>query len=229
VKRRELKDRTLQEAALRAGLRMVQIDIEIGVEFYEQTARYFRKRIRTQKENYDAKPASYWEQDVGYGTTRGDLASEEYQESQEMLQLNSYFAVLTIFAAFERFLLRTFQDMKGLKLVKDKWQKKQPYLTLDGYKDGLKAIGIHLAKPPFKWSDILRLQDFRNTIAHQNGFVTEENIKRLRGYRYKIGQRIDIEGKYFRTAVDLVKDSCSQLVNEYGGVLRKRGRRKKIR
>jgi len=45
VKPRVLTNRTLQEAALRAGLRMLKIDIEIGVEFYEQTARYFRKKI----------------------------------------------------------------------------------------------------------------------------------------------------------------------------------------
>jgi hypothetical protein len=45
VKPRVLTNRTLQEAALRAGLRMLKIDIEIGVEFYEQTTRYFRKKI----------------------------------------------------------------------------------------------------------------------------------------------------------------------------------------
>jgi hypothetical protein len=73
-----------------------------------------------------------------------------------------------------------------------------------------------------------RLQYLRNAIAHQNGFVTEENIGRLRGYGYKtIGQRIDIDDKYFRTAVDLVKDSSSLLVAGYSGVLRNRARRKK--
>ena len=229
MEQRALRDRTLQEATLRAGLRIVQLDLEVSAKFYEQTARYFGEKIQTRKKKDDAKPASYWDQDGGYGTTRGELASEEYRELQEMLQLNSYFGVLTIFAAFERFLLRTFQNMKRLKLVKNEWQKKQGFLKLGDYKDSLKGIGIYLAKPPFPWSDITKLKDFRDAIAHQDGFVTEENIKRLRRYKYEIGQRIQISDEYYRSAANLVKDSCSQLVNEYGDVLRKRGRPKRIR
>jgi hypothetical protein len=38
---RLIKDRTMQEAAMRAGLRLVHFDIEIGVEFYEQTRSLF--------------------------------------------------------------------------------------------------------------------------------------------------------------------------------------------
>jgi hypothetical protein len=140
---------------------------------------------------------------------------------QELLQLNSYFGVLTIFAAFERCFLRVFQDMKNLKVVKDKWQKKQAFLKLAEYKDALKEIDVFVSKPPFKWSDIIRLQDLRNAIAHQNGFVTDENVKRLRGYGYKEGQRVEISDKYFRTSVNLAKDSSTLLVKEYSNALRK--------
>jgi hypothetical protein len=221
MKQKIIGDRTLQEASMRAGLRLVHMDIEIGVEFYAQTRSHYGRKIQEQKKRFDERPESYWKQDVGYGTTRGDLASEEYQEVQELLQLNSYFGVLTVFAAFERCFLRVFQDMKNLKLVKDKWQKKQAFLKLDEYKDALKRIDVFVAKPPFKWSDIIRLQDLRNAIAHQNGFVTEENVKRLRGYGYKEGQRVEITDKYFRTSVDLAKDSSTLLIKEYSDALRR--------
>ena len=202
----------------------MQIDIEASVEFYEQTHSHYSKKVQKQRERFDARPTSYWQEDMGFGTTRGDLASEQYQELQEMTQLNSYFGVMTVFAAFERCVSRVILDMKSLRLVKNKWQKKKAYLRFDEYKDALKSIGIYVTNPPFKWSDIRRLQDLRNAIAHQNGFVTDENINRLRGYGYKLRQRVDISDEYFRSAVALVKDSSTLLVKEYSRVLLKRSR-----
>lgn len=89
MKQKLVGDRMLQEAAMRAGLRLVHMDIEIGVEFYDQTRGHYGRKVQEQKKRYDARPESYWKQDVGYGTTRGDLASEEYQEVQELLQLQT--------------------------------------------------------------------------------------------------------------------------------------------
>jgi hypothetical protein len=163
-------------------------------------------------------PTSYWDEDSG-GITRGELESERGLELQEMLQLNGYFAILNVFAAFERCLLRTFQDMKHLKLVTDK----RKYLILDGYKDSLNGVGIDLTSPPFEWSKIRKLQAYRNAIAHQGGFVTDDNLSRLRSYGYtKEGQRIKISDAYFRSAVDLVKSSSTDVVKEYSKTLRKR-------
>jgi hypothetical protein len=224
---RLVKDRTMQEAAMRAGLRLVHFDIEIGVEFYEETRSHYSRKAKTLEEKHNARPSSYWSEDVGDGTTRGDLASEEYGELEEMLQLNSYFGMVTVFGALERCFLRIFQDMKSLKLVEDKHQKKRSYLTLGGYKDALKSVDIHVAKQPFKWSDIIKFQDLRDAIAHQNGFVTEENINRLTQYGYKkLGQRVEISDKYFRSAVELAKESSTLLVKEYSKVIRKLGRKK---
>lgn len=228
MKPRLLPDRTMQEAAMRAGLRLTHYDIDFGVEFYEQTRSHYEKKLKTLEKKHKAQPASYWDEDIGYGTTRGDLVSEEYGALEENLQLNSYFGVLTVFGAFERCFLRVFQDMKSLKLVKDKHQKKRSYLTLGGYKDVLKDVDIHVAKPPFKWSDIIKFQDLRDAIAHQNGFVTEENIKRLQGYGYKkLGRRIDISDKYFQDAIKLAKESSTLLVKEYSEVIRKTKRKKR--
>jgi hypothetical protein len=227
MKPRLIRDRTMQEAAMRAGLRLTHFDIDFGVEFYEQTRSHYEKKLETLERKHKAHPPSYWNEDVGYGTTRGDLASEEYGALEENLQLNSYFGVLTVFGALERCFLRIFQDMKSLKLVKDKHQKTRSYLTLGGYKDAFKEVDIHVAKRPFKWTDIIKFQDLRDAIAHQNGFVTEENINRLQGYGYKkLGRRIDISDKYFQAAVELAKESSTLLVKEYSEVLRKLKRKK---
>src|SRR5258708_36947469 len=102
MKQKIIGDRTLQEASMRAGLRLVHMDIEIGVEFYEQTRNHYGRKGQEQKKRFDPRPESYWKQDVGYGTTRGDLAAEGYQEVQELVQLNSCFGALTVFAAFHR-------------------------------------------------------------------------------------------------------------------------------
>ena len=43
---------------MRAGLRLVHMDIEIGVEFYEQTRSHYRKEAKKQTERYDAHPGT---------------------------------------------------------------------------------------------------------------------------------------------------------------------------
>ena len=149
ISQKTTKDRALRDAAMRAGLRMAQMDLEAGVEFYEQTARYFRKKMATRETRLKSHPDSYWEQDVGYGTTRGELAAEGGEELEHMLRLNAYFGILSVYSAFERYVLRTFQDMKHLKLVKKKYQKKA-FLTLDEYKKCFKSVGIDLTKSPFQ-------------------------------------------------------------------------------
>lgn len=58
VKKKLIMDRTLQKAAMRAGLRLVHMDIEIGVEFYEQTRSHYRKEAKKQTERYDAHPGT---------------------------------------------------------------------------------------------------------------------------------------------------------------------------
>lgn len=100
------------------------------------------------------------------GTSTTEIVAEERRQLEHMLEMNGYFGVLAVYTTFERCLLSTFQDMKRLKLIKDKQYHKKRYLTLDGYKDCLKQSGINLMQPPFRWNDIRKLQTFRNTIAH---------------------------------------------------------------
>jgi hypothetical protein len=49
--------------------------------------------------------------------------------------------------------------------------------------------------------------------------VTDENINKLRSYRYKVGQPIEITDSYFEESMNLVKQSCSQLVQRYSVAL----------
>ena len=65
---------------------------------------------------------------------------EERQQLQHMLEMNGYFGVLAVYATFERCLHETFQDMKRLKLIKER----RLYLTLDKYKDCFQGIEIKL-------------------------------------------------------------------------------------
>src|SRR5262249_13657018 len=107
-------------------------------------------------------------------------------------------------------------DMKRLKLTKEK----RSYLTLDGYKDSLKEVGITLTQSPFRWDDIRKLQTLRNAIAHQDGNVVPENLGKLRAYGYKkVGQEVNISDQYFQSVVTLVKESCRLLAQQYSAVL----------
>ena len=205
----------LKETYLRIGVRLLEIDLETIVEFYVHSLSNFQKKIQAIDKKGASRPKSYWKQDLGMGITRGEIVSEERRQLEHMLEMNGYFGVLAVYATFERCLQSTFQDMKRLKLTRDKRQ----YLTLDGYKDCLKQIGIKLAQPPFRWSDIRQLQTLRNAIAHQDGYVIGENEQKLRDYGYKLGDSVVITERYFRSAVELVKESCELVVNQYSALL----------
>jgi hypothetical protein len=115
------ESRIMLETSLRAGLRLVEIDLETVDEFHNQTARYFQKRIEDFKKNAASRPDSYWEEDLGGGTTRGELASEERGELETLAQMNNRFGLLAAYAIFERCLTRIHQDMRSLKLVRDRY------------------------------------------------------------------------------------------------------------
>jgi hypothetical protein len=214
------KSRNFISASLRAGLRIAKYDLETVDEFHKQTARYFQKKIRAFRTESASQPDSYWKQDVG-GMTRGEIASEKLNELETLAQMNNRFGILGVFATFERLLLRIHQDMMNLRLV-HKERFKKDYLTFDLYKDSLAAIGIKLTKPPFDWANLRKLQTLRNAITHQDGVVTEDNVEDLKNYGYKsVGQSIDITDSYFEDSLNLVKQSCSQLVKGYSEMLSK--------
>lgn len=214
---------------LRADRRMVDYELIPVVEFQQHTAKYFTKQIKVRKAKAAAHPASYWDEDAG-GATRGELEADEIHLLEALAQLNNRFGILGVFGAFERFLLRIHQDMMYQNLIHKNFKKR--YLTFDGYKDSLKKIGIRLTEDPFDWENLRKLHTFRNAIAHQDGWVTDENIKYLRNYGYKkVGQPIEITEKYFQESLDLVTKSCDELVKQYNavrGTKTHRSRRKSV-
>jgi hypothetical protein len=89
---------------------------------------------------------------------------------------------------------------------------KKKFLLLDDYKDVLKKdLGIYLSQPPFQWSEVMKLQALRNVIAHHNGHVTEDQVKKVAPYGYKEGMSIVIDEKCFYHAIDVVRETCSTL------------------
>jgi hypothetical protein len=209
----------LKEAYLRIGVRLREIDLDTIVDFYDHSAGNFQKKIEAIHKKCASRPDSYWKEDLGMGTTRGELVSEERQQLEHMLEMNGYFGVLGVYSVFERCLHETFDDMKRLKLIKDKQYQKKPFLTLDQYKDCFKPVGINLTQPPFGWDDIKKLQALRNAIAHQDGYVVPENLEKLKAYGYKVGEEVNISEQYFRSAVKLVKESCSLVAEKYSILL----------
>lgn len=205
------------ETFLRASLRIVEYDLEFADEFHKQTGRYFRKKLDAFKARAHSHPDAYWEQDVG-GTTRGELASEELQELESFAEINNRFGLLAVFATFERLVHRIHQDMMNQNLIHHRHFKKT-YLNFDESKDSFAKIGIYLTKAPFDWTNLRKLQTLRNAITHQDGWVTDENINKLRNYGYKVGQWIKITDRYFEDSMNLVWESCSELVKRYSGVL----------
>ncbi len=204
---------------LRASLSLMEIELRTAVEFYEHTASNFQHKLRAIVRDFATLPRSEWERDLGGGMTMGELASDQRHELEALSEMNGYFGTLTAYSVFERCLFYMFRDAKRLKLITDKRYQKS-YLTLDGYKEVFKIIGIDLDKSPFKWIEIRKLQLLRNAIAHHGGFVTPDYAPRVERYGYKVGETIVIDDDYFRSSVTLVRETYSAMVRQYDGILK---------
>jgi hypothetical protein len=184
-------------------------DLHAADEFYKHTARSFKRRIREIERTYDQYSDAEMNRDLG-GTTMSELAGEQVQETHMLSEMNGYFGILTVYGAFERFLFWMFQDMKNRGEVTGA-ASNQGYLTLEGYKDVLKTSGVYLSQPPFKWSELKKLQAIRNVIAHHNGHVIADQEKWVASYGYKAGDSIVIDDSYFQHTIHIVRDTCSML------------------
>ncbi len=196
--------------AIHAYLRMAQLQLHALVEFYEHTRASFDCRLNAFERKAEGKPESYWNESVGSGLTRSDIASEEHGKLEELAALNGYFGVLSAYATLDSFLYQTFEYAKMHKMpVPTAFQNKRS-LDLVGYKDVLKACGVDISKPT-KYEELIKLRDIRNTIAHYGGWVEPEMENSLRKYKFKVGSKIKISDGYFRSSVGLVKTTCQQI------------------
>ena len=211
------RNAVIPRVAFRVSLSLMEIGLRTATEFYEHTARSLQDKLRTIERDYAALPKSERERDLGDGMTEGELASGQHYELEVLSQINGYFGILAVYSVFERCLLCLFRDAQRLELVKEKRYQKA-YLTLDGYEDFFKTIGISLNTATFKWDEIRKLQLFRNAIAHHGGLVMTDHATRLKSYGYKVGDTIRIDKSCFHSSVELVRETCSVMIRMYDRV-----------
>lgn len=65
---------------LRASSRIIQIELQTAEDFYDHTFRFFERQIKQLDARGKKHSQSYWDHDMGAGTTRSELASEERAE-----------------------------------------------------------------------------------------------------------------------------------------------------
>jgi hypothetical protein len=114
---------------------------------------------------------------------------------------------MAVYSIFERFLYDLFGYIKRSKMSVSPQQKKRRYLDLSGYKKVLKANGVNIASSR-GYRELEKLRDFRNAIAHQGVWVTEDNEPTLKRYRFKEGDHITVSEAYFRSSATFVRHTC---------------------
>jgi hypothetical protein len=200
---------------VRANSRLVEIDLETAVEFYDHTEASFRKQIEIFEARVQKKvkqhPKSYWDEEVSDGVTRGEIVSEQRMELLGIAALNGHFGILTVYSAFDRFLNHLFQYIKEFKMSVPPAFKRKNWLDLVGYKEVLKANGVDITVAPIRYQELIKLRDIRNAIAHDGGWVTHDNERRLRSYGYKASTQITISDECFRSSVTLVRESFERI------------------
>jgi hypothetical protein len=198
-------------------LHRVEIELQVADEFYKHTAQSFTARIRQIEDSCAKRSEEELNRDLG-GTTMGELAGEQIQESEMLSQMNGYFGVLNVFGVLEQFLQGVFEDMKRRGKVTGRTANRDS-LKFDEYRDELKGKwGVSI--PEDKWKGLKKLQLLRNVIAHRSGHVLGEQVKKFAGYRYKVdgkavkyaaGSTIVVDEECFYYAIAVVRDACSSL------------------
>lgn len=195
---------------------LVRLELDGAERFFRFSELRFLREFEKLKKEEKSHPESYWKKELDFGTTRGDLLSDEFAEVREMQQLNRYFGVILVYSTLERFLLAIFRSAKRLKLVKDPKTVAKPNLDFKGYVQVLaKDMSISLIKRPKPYAALNKLRAIRNAIAHHGGWVHSETVSSLRPYGFAEHQRIELDEDYFFEAEELVKSECLFISNSY--------------
>lgn len=198
---------------LRIPQHLANMELDALVEWREQTVRHFTNRVRDFDKKSDKQPDPYWNEDLGGGMTRGELAAEQRSELLGFAELSDEFGVVTAWAILERFLFQLFKDIKHFNLLISPETAKKKSLDFKGYRPMLQEIGVNIDASPVQYKQLLKLRAIRVALMHYGGWVTDENEKEMRPYGFKLDQRIELPDDYFTEAVGLVKESCSQIMN----------------
>lgn len=192
--------------------------IDIG-QFCTHTDAYWKERLQEFKNEFKDRRLHDEADEM--------FIQDRFLELKHHGNQNAYFGILMVFSALERFLQSihdTTVDFATLSELKEALLRtQQRRLALESFKSFLKALDVDLSKPPDRWHELLRLQHYRNAIAHQGGLVTEVNQKALAAYHHKAGEPLQISLKYVHRSIQLVQRTTDKLGEDYLAALRKKG------
>jgi hypothetical protein len=185
-----------------------------GNKFFEERIRQFQVELAQNSNGWDV-----------------DQAVDMREELRTHLQYNGYFGLLMAFSSLERYLERLYKFTRHIATrpaLRDAMLERVGWPRLEDYKDFLVALGITLPKT---WDQIVKLNRFRDAIAHQGGVVTSDNESRLKhyGYKdklkyhaYKEGDWLTVSINDVRKSIKLVQDTADLLTTDYIKALRKK-------
>ena len=192
---------------LRAGLSLVRINLESAKQYFQEANFHFDRQLRDLLAEDQDKPSSYWEEDLG-GITRGDLGAERRMAIEGNQQLTRQFAVILAYSALERFLLLICTELQSSDSA-------PPIRRFDQIVKALHGIAIDLRTPRERSRELDRLRELRNAFAHQGGWVTSENVRRLQPFGYAENTWIELDADYFASACVLVHETCRDVARGY--------------
>jgi hypothetical protein len=141
-----------------------------------------------------------------------DYLRDVRDQREGIIELNREFAIVGVFRTLERF-LRLFLDPRrhpGFAIPAAKGSR------LEHLKRQYKAIGVDLTRPPFEWREVKKLQEIRNCIAHDEGWIDADRAAALRSYQFPVkkNDRIKLPKGYFVEAYSLVDRTCQFVIEK---------------
>jgi len=130
---------------LRIPQHLAHMELDALVEWREQTVRHFTKRAHDFDKTSGKQPVAYWNEDLGGGMTRGELAAEQRNELLGFAELSDEFGMVTAWAILERFLFQLFKNIKRLNLLISPETAKKS-LDFKGYRAMLQEIGVDITR-----------------------------------------------------------------------------------
>jgi hypothetical protein len=185
-------------------LEFARITLRELKRFYDEGEKQFATEIA--KLEMQAKGVSADDDD------QMDYLGDVRDQREGIVELNREFAIVGIFRTFERF-LRLFLDPRrhpGFAIPAPKGSRLK---DLEGQ---YKAIGVDLTRLPFEWRDIKKLQEIRNCITHDEGWIDAKRAGALRSYQFPVKENdwIELPEDYFVEAYNLVQRTCRLVIEE---------------
>jgi hypothetical protein len=195
---------------------LARIELDGAEQFVRFSESRFRRELEKLRRQEKSHPSRYWREELGFGTTRGDLLGEQFAEMEQLQQLSRYFGVILAYAALERVLGAIIKDAGRLGLVTDGKFARRKNLDFKSCARFLKRdLGTDLTRDQKNYAALNKLREVRNAIAHYGGWVHSDIVDRLKPYGYSESQRIELDQNHFYDCVKLVKNECHFVVNSY--------------